>query len=553
MAQVSGIVLATGTGTACAVDNGLDMNPEGIDFAAVLAGIAGYFTTDESNPSNSTVRSLPKALSHQAGVTGLLEFPGVVQAPEASGLTPVCQTSRPERVHLLQSLAERCYLGGKTHSLVAEGLVGNGLPEHNRCNARLRVQGVPSVEGGAEPVLRAMDGTFQVEGVQDLTGPAVAPPRVHESVTTTLLPLGGTAVDEVKPAALPFITQGDSELDGAPPLEEQRNPGFEIHRPGGRAPMAVGMTVPDRTDARALGQKGLPVEPGAETLPGPDAVPVAGEKTSKAATVISQPVKNSNPAFLTPEQPDSANSEVKPAPPVFGGQNHSPDDSLSPRSVGPFTGAAQRPGSEQPQFGTQDAQTFPREDNGPFARPASPDLPAPDRPKPVTAPADSDLRVRVTEVAPNGIDQVFRHAVKAGEPARVSLENLQQQFLHEVARRIIDLQGHNGVVRLQLQLDPPQLGSVAVKLTLAEHKLKVHFYALDAEVKDILVSTLPDLRAELGRMGLNLSDAHVFVGQEHGREPEQTPHWEEGITVPAVPVQAVEETTLAAEGVDLLV
>lgn len=410
MELFSGIVLASGAEAACAPKNGLAVDVEGIDFSALLAGLAGQFENTASNAANSPMHLLPQTFSQQAAGKDSLGFPGALRAPETPGAEPVCQTGRPEW--------ERWPFW---------------------------MQELMRGEEGTEPALCAPEAAVQA----------------------------------------------------------------------------------------------------------------AGGKATRETAVSPLPIQDSNSALLSPKRPDVATNEAKP---VFEEWHNATYSSFSLHFAKPFAGAERTGGGENLWLSLSDAEVLPAENVRPLARSAAPsDLPVPDRSKAV--PAAPDFRVRVAEVAPQGTERVpgdaetgWNKEVPApGRSERVPLEELPQRFFHEVARRITDLQERRGVVRLQLQLDPPQLGSVAVKLTLSEHKLKVHFYAPDAEVKDLLVTTLPDLKAELGRMGLNLNEAHVFAGQEHGREPEEPPRREGCTQAPAVPVQVPEEITLATEGIDLLV
>lgn len=619
MEELSSIVPALGTETTYGLTNGLDVNAEGIGFGAVLAGLVGHLPHTLTNPSNN-VPPLPAAL-HRAAATGPQVFPEAGRASETPDAAPEREHSQslnpqspaPQKslieVHRALFPVERYAPGAEDLSPVAEGLKTEELPEQSPHDVRFWIQELSTGEGGAEPVMCGPDAEAPGAAENGLALAAAVPARAEDLSMTVPTPVQKeTAVDEVKPGVnkvrrgLAQVTPDASQVTPAanqatpdanqvtpagsqvkPPVdqakpalhpitaqeyagfgfslpqEEQCAPGLEIKQPLSQDPAVVETPVPESAP-RYFAAEALPVEDGAKPLSADAAAPGAGKKASKEAAVPPPPVKDSNPAFLSPERPGKGVLEAKPAT-AFGGQENTPGGSFSTHSAEPLAGTEQKRGGGNPQFSLQDAGIPPENNTGPLSRPATPpDLPPPDVPDAGTS-RGPEFRVRVTEVAPQGLEQVFKHAeagwnrdvAASGEPGRVPLENVPQQFLHEVARRITALQGHHGAVRLQLQLDPPQLGSVAVKLTLSEHKLKVNFYTMDAEVKDLLVTTLPDLKAELGRMGLNLNDAHVFVGQEHGRESEQPPRWKEGFTAPDVPVQAVEETTLAAEGVDLLV
>jgi flagellar hook-length control protein FliK len=107
-------------------------------------------------------------------------------------------------------------------------------------------------------------------------------------------------------------------------------------------------------------------------------------------------------------------------------------------------------------------------------------------------------------------------------------------------------------VRIGLRLDPPELGNVAVRLVLTGDELKVHFFAADSAVKDVLTSAVPELRAELGRMGLSLGEAYVHVGQGHGQDYESRPRWGTRFWgAEGYPAQAVEAAL--ADGINFLV
>ncbi|MCL6560351.1 MAG: flagellar hook-length control protein FliK, partial [Firmicutes bacterium] len=114
--------------------------------------------------------------------------------------------------------------------------------------------------------------------------------------------------------------------------------------------------------------------------------------------------------------------------------------------------------------------------------------------------------------------QIVGQVFKSPEPApahlnlsiteRVSLAELAGQLTREIVSRSTGLVRHGDSVRMELRLDPPELGSVAVRLVLTSDELKVHFFTSDNAVKDVLTSAVPELRFELGRMGLNLGEAY---------------------------------------------
>jgi hypothetical protein len=140
----------------------------------------------------------------------------------------------------------------------------------------------------------------------------------------------------------------------------------------------------------------------------------------------------------------------------------------------------------------------------------------------------------------------------AGQTARVPLEDLPRQLAPEILRRITAFNGRQGVVRVELRLDPPELGSVGVRLLFTGDELKAHFFTADAAVKEVLVATLPELKTDLGRAGFHLGEAFVSVGQEQNEESQPPPRWGGAFRMSGGAGHAVEAASLA-EGVNFLV
>ncbi len=75
----------------------------------------------------------------------------------------------------------------------------------------------------------------------------------------------------------------------------------------------------------------------------------------------------------------------------------------------------------------------------------------------------------------------------------------------------------------QMQLDPPELGPLTVKIQVQNEQASVSFVATNAAVKDALDQTLPRLKELLNEQGLELADASVSdQSQQHqGRQDEK--------------------------------
>lgn len=141
----------------------------------------------------------------------------------------------------------------------------------------------------------------------------------------------------------------------------------------------------------------------------------------------------------------------------------------------------------------------------------------------------------------------------SGQTRRVPLQDLPRQLAPEILRRITAFNGRQGVVRVELRLDPPELGSVEVRLLFTGDELKAHFFTADAVVKEILVATLPELKTDLGRAGFHLGEAFVSVGQERDEESQPSPRWGGAFRAVSGGAGHAVEVASLAEGVNFLV
>lgn len=119
----------------------------------------------------------------------------------------------------------------------------------------------------------------------------------------------------------------------------------------------------------------------------------------------------------------------------------------------------------------------------------------------------------------------------AQEP--VPLASLQDRVLQEI-RYIYQNEGAgNRQAQVQLKLHPAQLGELNVRLFFQNGELTAHFYAANNSVKEVLETSMQQLRTALEQQDLKLSEASVFVGggneQQGQRQPGLSPEdggWE---------------------------
>jgi flagellar hook-length control protein FliK len=95
------------------------------------------------------------------------------------------------------------------------------------------------------------------------------------------------------------------------------------------------------------------------------------------------------------------------------------------------------------------------------------------------------------------------------------------EFASEVGARI-SLLAVDGIQQAELQLNPADMGPVAVQITVDGNQAQVSFHALQAETRQALEQSLPDLAAALQGQGLTLSGGGVFQqaarDADHGQD-----------------------------------
>lgn len=74
----------------------------------------------------------------------------------------------------------------------------------------------------------------------------------------------------------------------------------------------------------------------------------------------------------------------------------------------------------------------------------------------------------------------------------------------------------DGVHEAQLQLNPADMGPVAIQIQLDGQQAQVNFHAAQAETRDVLMRSMPDLAAALQNQGITLSGGGVFAQTQSG-------------------------------------
>ncbi|MDR7268833.1 flagellar hook-length control protein FliK [Pelomonas saccharophila] len=137
-----------------------------------------------------------------------------------------------------------------------------------------------------------------------------------------------------------------------------------------------------------------------------------------------------------------------------------------------------------------------------------------------SAPGDASPRMAaVGDVAPPSFSamlaQALPAAAAAGDTAPTAATSQVHAALHssafapELGARV-SLLAVDGVQQAELQLNPADMGPVAVQIVVDGSQAQVSFHAVQAETRQALEQSLPDLAAALQSQGLTLSGGGVF-------------------------------------------
>lgn len=138
-----------------------------------------------------------------------------------------------------------------------------------------------------------------------------------------------------------------------------------------------------------------------------------------------------------------------------------------------------------------------------------------DTPTPVPVPALKSGEPVVVTVPVQHALQGNLHAVPVAREA-VAVPVGQPGFAEAAADRVAFI-ARQGIERAELQVTPPDLGPVSVKITIDNQVADVVMVAASAETRSALEQSLPDLASRLAESGLTLGQAHV--GDGNGRAP----------------------------------
>jgi flagellar hook-length control protein FliK len=123
-------------------------------------------------------------------------------------------------------------------------------------------------------------------------------------------------------------------------------------------------------------------------------------------------------------------------------------------------------------------------------------------------------------------ERAVREATAAppADPARTAVRVESPDFADDFGSRVVWMAGRNQQAA-EFRIDPPQLGPVEVRLSLANDQASLVLLSPHASVRDALQATLPRLHDLLAAAGINLGSVHVGAqGHSAGQPGNQTAH-----------------------------
>ncbi len=114
----------------------------------------------------------------------------------------------------------------------------------------------------------------------------------------------------------------------------------------------------------------------------------------------------------------------------------------------------------------------------------------------------------------------FAQTMQAANFGQALGEKVGQNAWGESIAQRVSLMAGQKMSSAQIQLDPPELGAMTVKVTVNGDQASVSFHSAHAMVRDALEASFPRLQEMLSQQGLQLADAQVSdqsLAQQDGR------------------------------------
>ena len=116
--------------------------------------------------------------------------------------------------------------------------------------------------------------------------------------------------------------------------------------------------------------------------------------------------------------------------------------------------------------------------------------------------------------------QVVQLSLRQGGEAPAQMQEMIQRFNPVMKQQLVTMV-KNGVQQAEIRLDPPELGSMMVRVQVQGDQTQVQFQAAQSQTREMLEQALPKLRDMLSEQGMELTDSQVSQenhSQQNGGE-----------------------------------
>ncbi|QYJ74087.1 flagellar hook-length control protein FliK [Shewanella sp. FJAT-52076] len=113
----------------------------------------------------------------------------------------------------------------------------------------------------------------------------------------------------------------------------------------------------------------------------------------------------------------------------------------------------------------------------------------------------------------------------------------------------------DGIQQAEIRLDPPELGSMMVRIQVQGNETQVQFHVNAQQTKDVVEQAMPRLRELLAQQGMELTDGQVSHERRgDGRERQDAPEGSQFVTMDEFPAEELQlsanQTTSYSSGID---
>ncbi|HBX23701.1 MAG TPA: flagellar hook-length control protein FliK [Desulfotomaculum sp.] len=134
-------------------------------------------------------------------------------------------------------------------------------------------------------------------------------------------------------------------------------------------------------------------------------------------------------------------------------------------------------------------------------------------------PSNNTPRADLPQVALNNFDSIATVTKSMGGETAPASRSIEQPLLMQLAEAIRGQIAKDGLgsTHVRLQLQPESLGEVVIKLVYKDGNVSTHFHAATESVRQIIESSLGQLRETLATHNINLQQSTVTTGGDQGR------------------------------------